>query len=87
MQLPGLLSISTKFLPTIMNLLKRLAEEGQVPASSEPRNPGLDSQGSSDRLNKDSISNLTSTVSSAESGIENTSPLRQRHVPVGDGSS
>ncbi|CAN6440659.1 unnamed protein product [Victoria cruziana] len=84
--LPGLLSISTKFLPTIMNLLKRLAEEGQVPASSEPRNPGLDSQGSSDRLNKDSISNLTSTVS-AESGIENTSPLRQRHVPVGDGSS
>ncbi|KAF7842495.1 protein ROOT HAIR DEFECTIVE 3-like protein 2-like isoform X1 [Senna tora] len=27
--LPGLLSISSKFLPTIMNLLRRLAEEAQ----------------------------------------------------------
>ncbi|XP_054777349.1 protein ROOT HAIR DEFECTIVE 3 homolog 2 isoform X2 [Prosopis cineraria] len=32
--LPGLLSISSKFLPTVMNLLKRLAEEAQGRAPS-----------------------------------------------------
>ncbi|KAF3785806.1 ROOT HAIR DEFECTIVE 3 protein [Nymphaea thermarum] len=84
--LPGLLSLSTKFLPTIMNLLKRLAEEGQTASSEPPRNPGLDSQSFSNGLNKDSISNSSSTVSSAESGTDHTSSLRQRHVPV-DGSS
>ncbi|KAI4296630.1 hypothetical protein L6164_036575 [Bauhinia variegata] len=33
--LPGLLSISSKFLPTVMNLLKRLAEEAQGYATAE----------------------------------------------------
>ncbi|CAN6465056.1 unnamed protein product [Victoria cruziana] len=84
--LPGLLSLSTKFLPTIMNLLKKLAEEGQPPASSEAsKNPGLDSQGLSNGLNKDSIRNSSSTVS-AESGTEYSSSWRQS-VPAGDGSS
>ncbi|MBA0552018.1 hypothetical protein Golob_022861, partial [Gossypium lobatum] len=32
--LPGLLSLSTKFLPTVMNLLRKLAEEGQMPATN-----------------------------------------------------
>ncbi|KAH0904467.1 hypothetical protein HID58_043970 [Brassica napus] len=32
--LPGLLSLSTKFLPTVMNLLKKLAEEGQAPSTN-----------------------------------------------------
>ncbi|XP_044496575.1 protein ROOT HAIR DEFECTIVE 3-like isoform X2 [Mangifera indica] len=52
--LPGLLSLSTKFLPTVMNLLKKLAEEGQVPVTSDlsrnpvvnsdpPRNPAINS--------------------------------------------
>lgn len=35
--LPGLLSLSTKFLPTVMNLLKRLAEEGQGMATGQPQ--------------------------------------------------
>ncbi|KAF2323552.1 hypothetical protein GH714_036065 [Hevea brasiliensis] len=40
--LPGLISLSTKFLPTVMNLIKRLAEEGQMPASNDPqRNPAV----------------------------------------------
>ncbi|TMW97016.1 hypothetical protein EJD97_006385 [Solanum chilense] len=43
--LPGLLSLSTKFLPTIMNLLKRLAEEGQGVANGQPQaNPALSSK-------------------------------------------
>ncbi|GKC27082.1 root hair defective 3-like protein, partial [Tanacetum coccineum] len=33
--LPGILSLSTKFLPTVTNLLRKLAEQGQRPASSE----------------------------------------------------
>ncbi|KAG8051567.1 hypothetical protein GUJ93_ZPchr0001g31214 [Zizania palustris] len=33
--LPALLSLSTKFVPTIMNILKRLADEGQRPAAPE----------------------------------------------------
>lgn len=69
-----------------MNLLKKLAEEGQPPASSEAsKNPGLDSQGLSNGLNKDSIRNSSSTVS-AESGTEYSSSWRQS-VPAGDGSS
>ncbi|CAN4089088.1 unnamed protein product [Withania somnifera] len=35
--LPGLLSLSTKFLPTVMNLLKRLAAEGQGMTSGQPQ--------------------------------------------------
>ncbi|XP_028759325.1 protein ROOT HAIR DEFECTIVE 3 homolog 2-like isoform X1 [Neltuma alba] len=45
--LPGLLSISSKFLPTVMNLLKRLAEEAQGHAASggtETQNPSATSQ-------------------------------------------
>ncbi|KAL3824449.1 hypothetical protein ACJIZ3_020478 [Penstemon smallii] len=34
--LPGILSISTKFLPTVMNLLRKLAEEGQRPGNTPP---------------------------------------------------
>lgn len=30
MQVSGILALSTRFLPTIMNILKKLAEEGQV---------------------------------------------------------
>lgn len=32
-----MLSLSTKFLPTVMNLLRKLAEEGTKPAASDPR--------------------------------------------------
>ncbi|EPS65304.1 hypothetical protein M569_09474, partial [Genlisea aurea] len=34
--LPGILSLSTKFLPAVMNLLRKLAEEGQAHAGPTP---------------------------------------------------
>ncbi|KAL6285484.1 hypothetical protein ACE6H2_009874 [Prunus campanulata] len=41
-QLPGLLSLSSKFVPTIMNTIKRLADEGANAAANDPhRNPPL----------------------------------------------
>lgn len=33
MQLPGIMSISTKFVPTVLNILKKLADEGHQPAA------------------------------------------------------
>ncbi|KAE8659562.1 Protein ROOT HAIR DEFECTIVE 3-like protein 2 [Hibiscus syriacus] len=60
--LPGLLSISTKFLPTVMNLLRKLAEQGQSPATNYPQtNPGAES--------KSFQSGSSSMASSASSGI------------------
>ncbi|CAN6935337.1 unnamed protein product [Brassica oleracea] len=35
---PGLISISAKFVPTVMNLLKNLAAEGQAPPAANPEN-------------------------------------------------
>ncbi|PPD79205.1 hypothetical protein GOBAR_DD23872 [Gossypium barbadense] len=36
-KLPGIISLSTKFIPTIMSLLKKLAEEGQAAANNNPQ--------------------------------------------------
>uniref|UniRef100_A0A161ZTG6 GB1/RHD3-type G domain-containing protein n=1 Tax=Daucus carota subsp. sativus TaxID=79200 RepID=A0A161ZTG6_DAUCS len=45
--LPGLFSISTKFLPTVLNILRRLSEQNQGPASNDSRrNPALTSSNS-----------------------------------------
>ncbi|XP_057771722.1 protein ROOT HAIR DEFECTIVE 3-like [Salvia miltiorrhiza] len=61
--LPGLLSVSTKFLPTVMNLLKKLAEEGTAAANPNPeRNPSLPSKSSaasSEVTSSDSAHNKT----------------------------
>lgn len=35
--LPGLLSLSTKLIPTVTNLLRRLAEQGQNPNATQPQ--------------------------------------------------
>ncbi|ERN19822.1 protein ROOT HAIR DEFECTIVE 3 [Amborella trichopoda] len=68
--LPGILSLSTKLVPTIMNLLKRLADEGQKFAPPEPpRNPMLDSQSFKKELHKD--------LSSDSFGVEYSSSLTQ----------
>uniref|UniRef100_A0A6N2MPL1 GB1/RHD3-type G domain-containing protein n=1 Tax=Salix viminalis TaxID=40686 RepID=A0A6N2MPL1_SALVM len=68
--LPGLLSLSTKFVPTVMNLLRRLAEEGQKPiATTDPRrNPAPVSR----NFQNGSSSSSDSSSSSSSSGI--TSP-------------
>ncbi|CAN4086940.1 unnamed protein product [Withania somnifera] len=76
--LPGLFSLSTKFLPTVMNLLKRLAEEGQGMASGQPQgNPPLVASSSfrgSTNDNGEVSTSVTSQVTS-ENGTEYSSSL------------
>ncbi|KAJ0785144.1 putative P-loop containing nucleoside triphosphate hydrolase [Helianthus annuus] len=77
--LPGILSLSTKFLPTVTNLLRKLAEEGQKPVSANPQktpsNPAhmLGSYQGVEIESSTGSSNVT-----MENGPEYTSP--PRHV-------
>ncbi|XP_047961737.1 protein ROOT HAIR DEFECTIVE 3 homolog 1-like [Salvia hispanica] len=48
--LPGIISVSTKFLPTIMNLVKKLAEEGTSAATTNP-NRNASTQSNSSEVN------------------------------------
>lgn len=84
LQLPGLLSISSKFLPTFMNLIKRLAEEAQ--GNQTPQ----ESQGSASQTQifrnqvhkPDSVSTSISNVSSVGLSVDDneysTTNLSQR---------
>ncbi|KAL7162621.1 hypothetical protein ACSBR2_042997 [Camellia fascicularis] len=81
--LPGLLSLSTKFLPTVMNLLRKLAEEGTKTATSEPqRNHPLPPKTFQSGVNNngDLSSTASSEVTSAENGTEYSSPLTHEKV-------
>ncbi|KOM53192.1 hypothetical protein LR48_Vigan09g185100 [Vigna angularis] len=89
--LPGLLSISSRFLPTVMNLIKRLAEEAQGNQTPE------ESQGSASQTQifrnqvhkpdsvSSSISNISSVGSSSNDDNEystaNLSQRRRTNVP------
>ncbi|URD97478.1 GTP-binding protein that may be involved in cell development (By similarity) [Musa troglodytarum] len=76
--LPGLLSLSTKFLPTVMNILKRLAEEGQQAAAPPSQSkPKLDSKVFRNSVHSNSTSDPSSNISSTEDGDEYPSPLRK----------
>ncbi|KAK1375943.1 Protein ROOT HAIR DEFECTIVE 3-like [Heracleum sosnowskyi] len=72
--LPGLLSLSTKFLPTVMNLLKKLAEQGQVPTTNNnQRHQSL----AANSFHSDSSgisSSESSEVISSDNGTEYSSP-------------
>ncbi|GFZ04266.1 root hair defective 3 GTP-binding protein [Actinidia rufa] len=75
--LPGLLALSTKFLPTVMNLLRKLAEEGQKPATTEPqRNHPLAARGFQSGVTNNSgfSSTGSSDVTSSENSSEYSSP-------------
>ena len=75
-QLPGLISLSSKFLPTVMNLLKRLAEEGQNPMTNDPnRNPALESR--SFRNGVSASSSMSSSASSEVISSEYASPAKE----------
>lgn len=77
LQLPGLLSLSTKFLPTVMNLLRKLAEEGQMPANpNTQQNPALASKTFHSNTNEQSgvSSSASSDVTTSENGNEYSSP-------------
>ncbi|KAH0891340.1 hypothetical protein HID58_053769 [Brassica napus] len=70
--LPGLLSLSTKFLPTVMNLLKKLAEEGQAPST----NTNQSSMNSSASAQSD----VTTNGESSSSSSSGSSPAKS--VPI-----
>ncbi|KAL2534061.1 Protein ROOT HAIR DEFECTIVE 31 [Abeliophyllum distichum] len=74
--LPGILSISTKLLPTIMNLLRKLAEEGQRPAQTDPqRNPPLATPSfQSGTNNYSGISSSASSEVTTENGTKQSNP-------------
>ncbi|KAL6559965.1 Cell wall protein rhd3 [Orobanche gracilis] len=78
--LPGILSISTKFLPTVMNLLKKLAEQGQrhtnAPQHNPPPLPANSFQGASNDYSRLS-SSASSEVTSSENGNEYSSPSQK----------
>ncbi|XP_062087684.1 protein ROOT HAIR DEFECTIVE 3-like isoform X2 [Humulus lupulus] len=74
--LPGLISLSTKFLPTVMNIIKKLAEEGQAPAANNPqRNPALASKNYQNGVN--ASSEMSSTGSSEITENDNSSSSKQ----------
>jgi len=68
-QLPGLLSLSTKFIPTVMNLLKKLAEEGQAPPTN-----------SNQSMNSTAQSEVTTNGESSSSSSSGSSPAK--NVPI-----
>ncbi|XP_027339093.1 protein ROOT HAIR DEFECTIVE 3 homolog 2 isoform X2 [Abrus precatorius] len=88
--LPGLLSISSKFLPTVMNLIKHLAEEAQgnptpeQPQSSAPQifrnqlqNPDLVSSS----VSNSAVSSVGSSGGDNECSTTNLSQRRRTNVP------
>ncbi|XP_076946141.1 protein ROOT HAIR DEFECTIVE 3-like [Bidens hawaiensis] len=73
--LPGILSLSTKFLPTVTNLLRKLAEEGQVPVNTDAQR----NNSNSSRITQGNNSGFSSTASSEvtmENEVEYTSPQK-----------
>ncbi|KAL9259637.1 ROOT HAIR DEFECTIVE 3-like protein [Drosera capensis] len=70
--LPGILSVSTRFVPTVMNLLKKLAEEGQVAATGgSGRHPPLQSKSYQGEVEMSSTGSSGATT--AENGTEYSS--------------
>ncbi|BAT98399.1 protein ROOT HAIR DEFECTIVE 3 homolog 1-like isoform X1 [Vigna umbellata] len=71
--LPAIISLSTKFVPTIMNLMKKLAEEGQNHAANNPqRTPSKNSNGDSHAVSSSASSNLTAL----DNGTEYEGPVK-----------
>ncbi|KAL2462644.1 Protein ROOT HAIR DEFECTIVE 3 [Forsythia ovata] len=78
--LPGLLSLSTKFLPTIMNLLRKLAEEGQGRANPGPQhNPPVAAK-KFENCASDLSSSTSSEVTSSRNGTEYSSPSAHQQL-------
>ncbi|KAM7255546.1 hypothetical protein ACFE04_008444 [Oxalis oulophora] len=76
--LPGLLSLSSKFVPTIMNLLKKLAEEGQVPATDVAhRNSAVATNGIKHNGSTSELSSATSSGLASEHGTRYSSPTKE----------
>lgn len=82
MQIPGILDLMTKFLPTVMNLLRKLAEAGQTPPASNPiRQPPLQGRSNHDNASTNSMTDSTSSgITSSESGSEYSSLSKAKVV-------
>uniref|UniRef100_A0A1D1Y028 Protein ROOT HAIR DEFECTIVE 3 homolog n=1 Tax=Anthurium amnicola TaxID=1678845 RepID=A0A1D1Y028_9ARAE len=90
--LSGLFALSSRFLPTVMNILRRLAEEGQNrrPPPQQPLpQSSHNSSGQTYGMNPGSpeMSSSSSTVSSSGSSMESSSQLVQSEVGNGDAAS
>lgn len=72
-QLPGMISLSSKFIPTIMNLMRKLAEEGQAPAANNPQRRRLAEERQNSAANNpqrnSSENNSNAASSSASSNV------------------
>ncbi|XP_022891341.1 protein ROOT HAIR DEFECTIVE 3-like [Olea europaea var. sylvestris] len=77
--LPGLLSLSTKFLPTITNLLRKLAEAGQGRGNPNPQHNPPAAAKKFENSTDDSSSSASSEVTS-RNGIEYSSPLAHQKL-------
>ncbi|GER53517.1 protein ROOT HAIR DEFECTIVE 3 homolog [Striga asiatica] len=80
--LPGILALSTKFLPTVTNLLRKLAEEGQTKrhANTEtPHKPQFQAKSFESASNEHTrlSSTASSEVTSSENSNEYSSPTRK----------
>ncbi|MED6193037.1 hypothetical protein PIB30_015239 [Stylosanthes scabra] len=72
--LPALLSLSAKFLPTIMNLMKKLADEGHVPETNNPQtNPSTSNQTAAGTAS----STASSKVTFSDRGSGYTTPSKE----------
>ncbi|XP_022715425.1 protein ROOT HAIR DEFECTIVE 3 homolog 2-like isoform X2 [Durio zibethinus] len=89
--LAGLISISSRFLPTVMNLLRRLSEEAQGNQTPEaPRQQSslaFESFWNQNQLNPTSSipeSSVSSNISASDGGIEYSSPnlTRRRNTKI-----
>ncbi|XP_028792095.1 protein ROOT HAIR DEFECTIVE 3-like [Neltuma alba] len=75
--LPGLISLSTRFLPTVMNIIRKLAEEAQNPApNNAQRNPSGSNHnavtaGSNTSSSASSNASLSEKASSNVTSLEN----------------
>lgn len=79
--LAGLLALISRFLPTFMNLLTKLAEQGHRPAAPDgPRITEIDNRNSDNAVNGNSASSAASSnITSSEGGVdEYTSRETQR---------
>ncbi|WJX86396.1 Cell wall protein rhd3 [Trifolium repens] len=71
--LPGLISLSTKFVPTIMNLIKRLAEEGAPAANDNPQRSSSKNNSNAVPVGSSVSSSSSSNVTSLDNGNRYTS--------------
>jgi len=75
---PGMLSVSSKLLPTVMNLLKKLAEEGQGVASGTNNNNPSRTNGTDRGRELNDMASSRQELASRDGELQANGNLRQR---------